>query len=163
MPRGQCQRAWENPLARAPRGQYLEGIDCEKARTHWLNVGWVGTELFSLPSHHVRIQKCLKNSLVFNTQCLLWYYSSSDLYVSREPVCACAGFRIVLARKELGGTVVVLLTELPKIDVEDVLREHINFSNSHVVVLLAIRPRRPAHPQSPFVSRDMLRDFKWWL
>ena len=28
----------------------------------------------------------------------------------------------------------VLLTELPYIDVEDVLREHINFSNSHVVV-----------------------------
>ena len=36
--------------------------------------------------------------------------------------------------KEVGGTVVVLLTELPKIDVENVLREHINFSNSHVVV-----------------------------
>ena len=28
----------------------------------------------------------------------------------------------------------VLLTELPKIDVENVLREHIDFSNSHVVV-----------------------------
>ena len=51
-----------------------------------------------------------------------------------KPVCACAGFRIVLARKEVGGTVVVLLTELPKMDVEDVLREHINFSNSLVVV-----------------------------
>ena len=42
--------------------------------------------------------------------------------------------------KEVGGTVVVLLTELPKTDVENVLREHINFSNSHVVVR-AIRPR----------------------
>ena len=51
-----------------------------------------------------------------------------------EPDCACAGVRIVLARKEVDGTVVVLLTELPKIDVEDVFREHINFSNSLVVV-----------------------------
>ena len=51
-----------------------------------------------------------------------------------EPDCACAGFRIVLAREEVGGIVVVLLTELPKIDGEDALREHINFSNSHVVV-----------------------------
>ena len=41
MPRGQRQRAWENPLA--VRGRLVvsakTACDCEKAGTHWLNVG----------------------------------------------------------------------------------------------------------------------------
>ena len=30
-------------------------MESEKAGTHWHNVGCVGTELFSLPSHHVKL------------------------------------------------------------------------------------------------------------
>ena len=43
--------------------------------------------------------------------------------------------------KEVVGTVVVLLAVLLQIDVEVVLREYFNFSNSLVVFVLAIRPR----------------------
>ena len=35
---------------RAPRGQRLKGIDCEKAGTHWLNVG----ASWSVPRGHAR-------------------------------------------------------------------------------------------------------------
>ena len=60
-----------------------------------------------------------------------------------EPDCACAGFRIVLARKEVGGTVVVLLTELPKIDVEGVFVYTSTFQNPLSLFVLAIwlRPK----------------------
>ena len=51
-----------------------------------------------------------------------------------SPIVPALVSELCFARKEVGGTVEVLLTELCKIDVEDVLRVHINFSNSHVVV-----------------------------
>ena len=62
----QQKREGRDPLAE--RGRLVvsatRACDCEKAGTHWLNVGCVGTELFSLPSHHVRFQECSMNSLV---------------------------------------------------------------------------------------------------
>ena len=76
-----CEKGRENPLAERgrlvdiaegmyemPRGQCQEGIDCEKAGSHWLNVGCVGTELFSLPSRRVRFHECFDNSLVMNNK-----------------------------------------------------------------------------------------------
>ena len=81
MPKSMREREGRDPLAERgrlvdiaegmyemPRGQCLEGIDCEKAGTHWLNVGCFGTELFSLPSRRVRFHECFDNSLVMNNK-----------------------------------------------------------------------------------------------